>query len=161
MSRINIRAAFSYDALPDGVATEMRKSAGRIRQHTRAAFVEVGRELIAAKAQVEHGSFQAWVKAECQISPRTAARAMQVAELVDKNDKLSFLPPDGLLVLASPSSPEDAVTEILQRIEAGETLTAADIKREIRAAKVQRDPTPVGEQQPQDAAETSSTLARR
>jgi len=129
--------AFDYGALPASDAADLRDRAERIRQHTRAAVVEVGRELLAAKTRVGHGCFQAWVKADCQLSLRTAERAIRVAEFVDKNDNLSFLPPDGLLALASPSAPEDTVVEILERIEAGQRPTTAEIKREIRAAKPQ------------------------
>jgi hypothetical protein len=135
---------FDYGALPPSDAADLRDRAERIRRHTHAAVVEVGRDLLAAKARVGHGCFQTWVEADCQLSLRTAERAMCVAEFVDKNDKLSFLPPDGLLALASPSAPEGTVTEILERIKAGQRPTAADIKREIKAAsateQAARDP---------------------
>jgi hypothetical protein len=130
---------FDYGALPASDAADLRDRRERIRQYTLAAVVEVGREFLAAKALVGHGCFEAWVN-DCQLSLRTAERAMRVAELVGKNDKLSFLPPDGLLALASPSAPEGTVTEILERIEAGQRPTAADIKREIKAAKARRIP---------------------
>jgi hypothetical protein len=63
--------------------------------------VGLGTELLAIKAKVDHGQFQKWVKRECRLQLRTAERAMQVAGLIQENDKLSYLPADGLLALAS------------------------------------------------------------
>jgi hypothetical protein len=99
----------------------------------RDSVLTVGRELLVIKAQIEHGPFQAWVRQECGLNVRTAERAIQAAELVGKNDKLSYLPADGLLALSSGAA-KPVAEEIIDRIEAGERPTAAEIKRKIRAA---------------------------
>jgi Protein of unknown function (DUF3102) len=127
---------FDYAALAADVADEMRARASRIHEIRQASVLEVGRELIAAKEQVEHGCFVAWVQTACQMNIRGAERAMQAAELVEKNDKLSYLPPDGLLALASRSAPPSVVTQILGEIAAGETPNAARIKRRIAQTKM-------------------------
>jgi hypothetical protein len=125
--------SFDYRALGTDVAAEMRARASRSLQ--RASVLDVGRELIAAKKLVAHGFFRDWVQTACQIHTRTAERIMQAALLVEKDDKLSYLPPDGLLALASRSAPEPVVSEIMEEIGAGERPTAARIKRRIAQAK--------------------------
>jgi hypothetical protein len=84
--------------LDPNVADDMRDRATRIRKMQQDAVVGVGRQLLAAKEQIEHGCFLAWVQSACQMHIRTAQRAMQATEMVERNDKLSFLSPDGLLV---------------------------------------------------------------
>ena len=76
-----------------------------------------------------------WVKTACQMGIRNAERAIQAALFVEKNDKLSYLPPHGLLTLASRSAPEAVVNEIIGEISAGERPSAAQIKRRISQAK--------------------------
>jgi hypothetical protein len=66
---------------------------------------------------------------------RTAERLMQAALFVQENDKLSYLPPDGLLTLASRLAPQDVVKEIIEEISGGERPSAAQIKRRIALAK--------------------------
>ena len=126
--------AFDYGTLVAAVAEEMRGHASRIHGLQRASILDVGRELIAAKKLVERGRFRDWVESACQMQIRTAQRAMRAAELVEKNDKLSYLPPDGLLALASRSTPEPVVGAIMAEIASGKTPNAAGIKRRITAA---------------------------
>lgn len=44
--------------------------------------IECGKLLLAAKDTVEHGGWEAWVKAHCAFSPRTAQLYMRVAKHV-------------------------------------------------------------------------------
>lgn len=126
---------FDYSTLTDEVAKEMRDYASRIQRLQRASVLDVGRELIAAKELVEHGWFRGWVETACQIHIRTAERLMRATLLAQKNDKLSYLPPDGILALASRSAPMGVVNEIIGGIAAGERPKAARIKRQIAQAK--------------------------
>ena len=126
--------AFDYSALAPNLAEEMRDRADRIHNIRRASVLDVGREFIAAKEVVEHGFFRDWVKIACQMNIRSAERAMQAAALVEKNDNLSYLPPDGLLTLASRSAPQAVVHEIIEEISAGERPSAVWIKRRITDA---------------------------
>jgi hypothetical protein len=100
-----------------------------------ASVLDVGRGLIGAKRRVEHGCFTDWVRTACQMNIRTAERAMQAAELVEKNDKLSYLPPDGVLALCARSAPRHVINEAVGEIAAGEMASAARIKRRISEAK--------------------------
>jgi hypothetical protein len=75
------------------------------------------------------------------MSIRTAQRAMQAAEMVERNDKLSYLPADGLLALSSRAA-KPRVEKIIRRIDAGDKPSAAEIKEEIEDARwvVKREP---------------------
>jgi hypothetical protein len=128
--------SFEYDTLSPDIADEMRERASRILAIQRASVVDVGRHLTAAKKLVvEHGRFVQWVETACQMHIRTAERAMRVAEFVGENDNLSYLPPDGLLALASRSAPKPVVDNLLKKIATGQRLSAAEIKRAIAEAR--------------------------
>lgn len=126
---------FNYDAVPARTADEMRAAAERVRQFQRNVVIEIGRQLIVIKEQIDHGKFVDWVERECQMSIRTAQRAMQAADAVEKNDKLSFLPMDGLLALASRGAPRTIVDAIVKRIDAGEKPMTKEIKALIADAR--------------------------
>jgi hypothetical protein len=68
-------------------------------------------------------------------------RAMQAAEMVEKNDKSWYLPADGLLALSWRAA-KPIAEKIIGRIDAGEWPSAAEIKEEIEDAKwaVKREP---------------------
>ena len=121
---------FDYTAVAVDIAGQMRAAADRVHKLQRAAVLDLGRELNVIKNQVEHGRFVEWVERECQMSIRTAQRAMQAAEMVEKNDKLSYLPPDGLLALSSRAA-KPIVDKIVGRIDAGQKPSAAEIKEEV------------------------------
>lgn len=113
---------FDYSVHGDAVAHDMRAAADRIRQHTRAAFTEVGRELLIAKQRLEHGSFQSRVKAECQISLRTAERAMQVAELLEG--------------VSSPTAGEGAEAAPIEQVAADALARARVDKADSRSPEI-------------------------
>jgi hypothetical protein len=127
-------ARFDYTQIDVGVAAAMRAAADRVCGLMRASVIEVGRELLTIKRKLKRGQFVSWVERECRLSTRAAQRAMLAAEMIEKNDKLSYLPPDGLLALASRSASEPIVAQIIEQIETGAQPTAADIKRQIAAA---------------------------
>jgi hypothetical protein len=88
-----------FRTLRDATVKELSARAERIRNALR---VEVGQELIEAKALVSHGHFVDWL-GEVGMAPRTAERVMAAAKLVLKNDKLSVLPKSSLYLLAGPA----------------------------------------------------------
>lgn len=133
MTALTTPTAFDYALLDAAVADEARAAADRIRTRTRAAFLDVGRDLLAIKKQVERGQFIAWVEHECGINIRTAQRAMSAAQLVAENDKLSYLPQDALLALTARSTPHAVISLVIDKIEHGECPTGAEIKEEITA----------------------------
>src|SRR5436190_4035392 len=127
---------FDYESIADAsVASDMRSAAERIRQRTRAAYIETGRELSAIKTRLEHGSFVAWVERECEINIRTAQRMMAVVEFLAKNDSLSYLPPSTLSLLTARSTPVvEAVDALSGRIDAGERPSTKQVSALIAKA---------------------------
>jgi hypothetical protein len=125
---------FDYASMRSDIANQMRAAADRIHQLRYAAVVDIGRELIAIKERIEHGHFVEWVESECRMSIRTAQRAMKAAEMVERNDKLSYLPADGLLALSARAA-KPIAEKIIGRIDAGEQPSAAEIKEQIEDAK--------------------------
>lgn len=135
---------FDYSQVDADLAVQMRDAADRIWGLAHGAFVELGRELLSIRNRLKRGQFVAWIEHECQLRIRTAQRAMRAAEMVDKNDKLSYLPPDGLLALVPRPASEPIVAEIIEQIEDGARPTAAEIKRRIADARQEGKPRPDG-----------------
>jgi hypothetical protein len=103
---------------------------------------EIGRRLLDVKRIVGHGNWLPWLDREFGWSEDTAERFIRVHEFVEGlSDSASVrnlvlnLPVSSVYLLAAPSTPEAAKTEILKRAEAGEQVTAAETKRVVAAAK--------------------------
>jgi hypothetical protein len=133
ISACNTASRFDYTTLSADLAKDMRVAAARVQQLHRAAVIEVGRELIAIKDRLEHGQFVKWVTRECQMPIRGAQRAMHAAEMVTKNDNLSYLPTEALVALGGKSAPQSVKTQILAEIENGRRPTGAEIKQRLAA----------------------------
>jgi hypothetical protein len=99
--------------------------------------IEIGRHLTEAKAEVGHGHFGNWIDKEFGWSDRTARNFMYVYALSLKSETVSDLrlPMRALYLLAAPSTPEQARTEILERAEAGEPVTGVEVKEAIKRVK--------------------------
>jgi hypothetical protein len=133
ISTCNTAPRFDYTTLSADLAKDMRVAAARVQQLHRAAVIEVGRELSAIKDRLEHGQFVKWVTRECQMPIRGAQRAMHAAEMLAKNDKLSYLPTDALVALGGKSAPQPVKDQILEEIEDGRRPTGAEIKQRLAA----------------------------
>lgn len=129
-------AAFDYTAMGADTAREARAAVERYRGRTKAYVMDTGRDLLAMKAQLDHGLFLLWLRSEMGLEPRTAQNFMQAAERFEgKSEIVSHLPPTVLYKLAAPSTPEPVRAAVLKRIEAGETMKAEASVEEIREAK--------------------------
>jgi hypothetical protein len=118
--------------------------------------IEIGRRLTAVKAALEHGQFENWVKQEFSWTSRTALNFVHVYKLsLDNRNTVSDLklPMRELYLLAAPSTPKEAVAEILDRTEAGEQVSGAEVKETIARAKHKDDPAETD--QPAEPADQS------
>ena len=103
--------------------------------------IEIGRHLTEVRAElretVGHGHFHAWIGQEFGWSDRTTLNFMRVYELSLKSETVSDLnlPMRELYLLAAPSTPEEAVNEIIERAAAGEPMFGAEVKEIIAKAK--------------------------
>ncbi len=96
-----------------------------------ADVIEIGRRLTDAKARCQHGNWLPWLEREFGWTDKTAERFMSASQLFGgKIDKLSNLdiPVSGLYLLAQPSLPPEVRTEVIDRAEAGERFTHAQVK---------------------------------
>lgn len=129
-------SAFDYQAMDPNAARDARAAVERYRSRQKAYVIDTGRDLLAIKAQLEHGLFLEWVQSEIGMTPRSAQRAMAAAEVLgDKSDTVSYLPPTVLYELSAPSTPEPVRTAVLRRIEAGEAVRAETILDEVREGR--------------------------
>jgi len=81
-----------------------------------------------------------WLESEFGWTDETARRFINVYEC-SKSHKLLDLevPVSGLYLLADPSTPESARTEVIQRAEAGEHLTHAQVKEIVKRRAVRAE----------------------
>jgi len=129
-------AVFDYNALGTNEAADLRAAATTIRGRMAASVIETGRDLLAIRERLEYGQFEAWVEAECLITPRTAQNMMAAARWAEgKSETVSLLPPTVIYRLSAPSTPEDTRRDLLRRIEAGEKVSATDAKQIISNAR--------------------------
>ena len=125
---------FDYGQLGDKLADEVRASTARINASKKTHIIEVGRELTAMKAKLEHGLFSEWIDRELNFSAATSRNYMAVArELAHAPLTVSVLPPAVLYRLAG-SSPS-VRDEIVSRIEGGEYVDRDEVVEAIRRPK--------------------------
>jgi hypothetical protein len=97
------RSRFDYGALPSYKANELSerrdKICGAVRK-TIDVVIAIGRDLIAAKKLLGHGSFIDWVEKECGFQARTAQNYMAISKLSVKYEFVAHLPVETALRLA-------------------------------------------------------------
>ena len=147
--------------------------ANRIRKlqaDVQRGIIEIGNELIAAKEQVGHGNWSAWLETEFDWSDRTARRFMAVAERFGKMDNVVRFQPSVLqAMLALPEGDEQEF--IAAQANQGtpvEKQSAREVQRNVkqwkqrRAAKKDSDNTePVDTLQPARADVDAEELEAR
>jgi hypothetical protein len=123
----------------DPALTEHVAAIRQLGRQTVKNVIEIGRRLSECKKLVGHGNWGCWLDREFAWSERSALRFMQVFKLAkSKSDKLSFLelPVSALYLLAAaPETVREARDEIIERAEAGESVSVAEVKQTIETAK--------------------------
>jgi len=135
-------ASYDYGALEPAVAADLRAQAERIRgriRKTTTDIILIGHDLAAAKKHiVGHGDFVRWVEAEVGIEARSAQRYMAAAQLYDKNDTVSLLPPATVYRLAAKSAPVPVIEAVVAKAAAGEIVPDTAVKEMIADAKYEQ-----------------------
>lgn len=120
--------AFNYATMPAQAAAEARQCAVRIRTRSKGvveAIVESGADLLSIKDQLPHGAFGDWLRAECDMSERTARNFMAAARAFKgKTATVADLTPTTLYMLAAVSP--DARGAIISRIDGPSLERPAD-----------------------------------
>jgi NADH dehydrogenase/NADH:ubiquinone oxidoreductase subunit G len=149
-----IQFGFDYAALPAEIATKAQIAASNIKlrlKRTVEDIIEIGRELTAVKAELPHGQFLPWIEREFEMSHVTATQFMNVAERFGGQilNNLTFKP-TVLYALAAPSTPESVVNKAIEKVEAGDTVTVADVKDWKAELEAERQARLKAEQQSQE-----------
>lgn len=99
-----------------------------------ADIIEIGRHLTEAKTLAGHGNWLPWLEREFSWSEQSANRFMQGYALSLKSPNVGNLTIDlsTFYRLAAPSAPPEIVAEIVERAEAGEEITRAEISSRLR-----------------------------
>jgi hypothetical protein len=136
---------FDYSAMTEDFAGALTAAADRIKARERRAvtdIIEIGRELLAIKAELDHGLFLKWVSAEFRWSARTAQNYMAAAEWAgEKYETVSHLPPKLIYDLASKSTPAEIKSAVRADLDAGKPVDMKAVRDRIKhATKASRPP---------------------
>jgi hypothetical protein len=120
---------------------EHAASIRRLGKRVVADVVEIGSRLAECKRICGHGNWLPWLEREFAWTEQTALNFMRVAELNKSKTVLDLdLSVKALYLLAAPSTPAEARDEIIERAQAGEPVSVADIKQTIDTAKGSQQP---------------------
>lgn len=149
---------FDYQALDAEDRIVVQQRTIEIKDHRRAIqsnTIALGEKLADVKGRLGHGQWGQWLETEFNWSQDTATNLMRVAALSGEIPKFSEFQDSfarsAQFLLAKPSTPPEARAELIERAEAGETITHAKAKQLVDSYKVveahpERDPV-VFEQQ--------------
>lgn len=106
----------------------LRKSAEEI--------IEVGSYLAEVKDLLDHGQWLGWLKAEFAWSEDTARNFMRVSKRFKSRIITDlYVAPTVLYLLAAPSTPQQAIDEVLSRAKQGEPITVEAARQIVDKAK--------------------------
>ena len=113
-----------------------------LAKRTIADAIEIGHHLIEAKKLCGHGNWLPWLNREFGWSEDTAERFIRVHDFVaglsdsaTVRNLVLTLPVSSVYLLAAPSTPEPAKTEIIERAAIGAPIAVAEVKRVVDTAK--------------------------
>jgi hypothetical protein len=122
---------------PATTLTEHVAEIHRLRKRGTRDVIKIGGHLIACQKIVGHGNFLPWVECEFGWSEDTAERFIRLYKLSCQIPQIAEydIAPSGLYLLAAPSTPKTVLQQVIERAEAGEKFTHAQIKTMIAEAK--------------------------
>ncbi len=128
--------SFDYSLLDETTRDSVRQQTDAlhaIARRTAGDIIEIGQRLSAVKAQVGHGHFGPWLRAEFGWSQDTAGRFMAVAQRFGQIPHGAEFAPKALYLLAAPDAPDAARAEARDRAAAGERITVSTAQTIIQA----------------------------
>ena len=139
LSQASAELYYDYSQLPNEHRDAVRRSARIIKpllKRTAEDIFIIGGELRAVKEMLPHGRYTEWLEVEFGLSERMAQHFVNVRErLGPKSEKFSVLPPSTLYLLAAPSTPDEAIEIVEERIDKGDRLSVAHVQRTIAEQK--------------------------
>jgi hypothetical protein len=127
--------------VPDNNAILVEHAAAirQLGKQTVENVIEIGRHLTEAKAEIKKlgRSWGDWLEVEFKWSNQQARRCMHIFERKSELNNLlnADLPVSALYLLAAPSTPKEARNEIIERAQAGESVSVAKTKRVVKRHK--------------------------
>lgn len=119
------------------IATAIRGRLNGIREN----MISIGRDLHRAKALVTHGQWMPWLRAEFDMTARTAENYMNLTErLGDRFETVSNLRLGTIYRIVSRSTPDDVLDAVIARATSEAGLTDADAIAMVAASSPARQP---------------------
>lgn len=127
MTEIVQSSLFDYSQLDTETRIVVQQRTEEIKVLVRRSaqdIIDIGSKLIDVKARLGHGNFGGWLDSEFGWTDRTARQFMSVSEKF-KTENFSVLEigASALYLLASPSTPETARAEAIERAQSGEVIS--------------------------------------
>jgi len=124
------------------ILSELAEGIRALGKQTVDNIIEIGRRLTECKRICGHGNRLPWLEREFGWTDKTAENFINVHKVASKFENFSNLdlPLSGLYLLAAPSTPESAKTEIIERATTGEVLPVSDIKSTVERHRGRKQP---------------------
>lgn len=139
VEQVHVDLLYDYSRLPAPHRRLVEEAARTIKPRLRRAAEDIfviGAALNGVKAKLEHGQFGDWLAVEFGLSRRMAQHFMNVAtRLQAKSEKFSHLPPSTLYLLAAPTTPDEAIRLVEERLDAGDRPQLARVARIVELSK--------------------------
>lgn len=121
----------------DQRADKIRKLAADVQR----GIIEIGKELISAKAEIGHGNWTGWLKENFDWTDRTAQNFMRVAERFGKTENVFGFKPSTLIqMLALPvGSEEEFIAQQAEEDKPVNEMSARDVKNAVKEFNRQRN----------------------
>ncbi len=130
---------YDYNKVDEANRDAVRRAAINIKPRLKRAAEDlfvIGKDLQAMKSLLPHGEYVNWLSVEFGLSVRMAQRFVAVYERLGfKSDIMSFLPPTILYLLSAPSTPDEAIEQVQQQLDAHRPISVAAVQQVINEAK--------------------------
>jgi hypothetical protein len=155
---------FNYSLLKVD-ADRLRQTAERVRTlvtNFTPAALDIGDLLTDAKYRIPHGLFGPWCLEALAMDRRLAEQYMALAKAAAKygRPEIEKLPLTAAHAIAARSTPTEVVTDVLNRVAAGNIPTTAVVKNMIRDARSIKAPASGDKAGPEHKVEILSGVLR-
>jgi hypothetical protein len=153
--------AFDYAALAEDKRKEVEEATTFIQAALRATtdnVIEIGRRLQRVKADLAHGQWQRWLKAEFQWTERSAQYFMNTAvRFGSEAENFSAMPASVVYMLAAPSTPGTVIEAVR---EGSIPAKVKAVRQAIKEAKTTGRKRPAKEEVPAPEEARFSSIPR-
>lgn len=121
-----LQKGYDYSSLDDDTRMLVIRHAEAIKFRTQRVvedIIEIGKSLVEVKAQLPHGAFGDWLKAEFDWGKDTAARFMNVAQQFPQISHGANFAPKALYILSAKKVPNEVREKALNLASQGEKIT--------------------------------------